>query len=393
MDALRGLALTGIALVHLQQYYECTTGAPTTASLIHSAIYAALAGKTFSLLAICFGFSCHMVASRQIDGKLRAGASACVRRLIVLAGIGWVHSLLYRDDMLTMLAIVGLLLLPLQAMGSNRLLLVAVLVCFVQPFMLFGLAHSATAVHTALQDGGGDLVGHVYATGSFADVVRINAWTGEAGKWTYMLASGRALQTIGYASIGVILGRTGFFSDRAAARWPISRLLPLVAAAIAALVAGKLYFQSGWLGTETEAARQKLLAESWIDLLVSFAYLLVFRTLWSGRARTLLQLFCPLGRLSLTFYIGQSLLFVPLFYHFGMGLCDAMSASYAALLGLATGIAQIALAIWWRRHFFLGPMEWLWRAGAQARLDISFRRRAALANVIPSLRETMAGPS
>ncbi|WP_022682089.1 DUF418 domain-containing protein [Sphingobium bisphenolivorans] len=393
VDALRGLALVGIALVHVQEHYDCTAGGPTITSLMQSGIHGALAGKMFALLAICFGFSCHRVASGQLNGARSAATVVSGRRMIVLAAIGYAHSLLYRDDILTTLAIVGLLLLPMLAIGPRRLLLAAALLCFAQPFMLVGLVHGVAPVQANAQNMGTDIAGHVYATGSLADVIRVNAWTGEANKWAYLLASGRALQTIGYALIGVILGRTGFFEDGAFAPWPMRRLLLLAGAAMAALIASKLYFPRGWIGTETEAARQKLLVESWTDLLTSFAYLLLFRTLWSGPMRKLLQPFCALGRLSLTFYIGQSLLLVPLFYHFGVGLCDAIGVKEAVLLGLGAGLAQVPLAIWWRRYFLLGPMEWLWRAGAQARLDIPFRRRNRPAIFEASLQSSVAGRS
>lgn len=394
VDGLRGLALAGIALVHLQEFYDCDGGVRAVASLAHGMIYMALAGKMFSLLAICFGFSCHMVAGGRTDGPLVANPAACIWRLVVLAVIGWAHSLLYRDDILTTLALVGLILLPLQAIRANGVLMLLACLCFLQPAMLLDMGRAIPMAHVAAQGlrPPPDLTGHIYATGSLADVVRANAGFGETGKWAYLFASGRALQTIGYALVGIVLGRTGFFEDEAILPAPFSRPSLLIFAALCALIGSRLYFHSASLSLARHGAERKQLISGWVDLLLTFAYLAGFRHVWNSRLRSFLRMFCPLGRLSLSFYIGQSLVFVPLFYHFGMGLCDAIDANGAALLGLAAAIVQVPLAIGWRRHFLVGPMEWLWRAGTRTRLDVPFRRQRPVAP-IPGLGGQATGPS
>ena len=96
VDALRGYALMGLFLVHMVEYYELYWASPKP-SPIFDAIFILFAGKTFSLLALCFGFSFWVV----MEGAARKGTDFSLRfawRLLLLAGIGWLHSLVYRGD-------------------------------------------------------------------------------------------------------------------------------------------------------------------------------------------------------------------------------------------------------------------------------------------------------
>lgn len=375
IDSLRGLALTGILLVHLQEFYECKGGNLVVTSGFHNVIFTVFAGKAFSLLAICFGFSCHAVANSKSSGRLSANISYSWR-LLILAVIGWAHSLLYRDDILTALAGIGLLLLPLQAVRSNRILLAVAAICFLQPFMLADLLQPAPVMRASASSlkEGWDVAGHVYATGSLLDVFRINLWVGQSEKWAFLMASGRLLQMMGYAIVGTVLGRTGFFDDNSQSPWTSGRPFLMIFFAGLAVLASRAYFHSFLLGGASTVAKRKMLATSWSDLLLTCTYLIAFKAVWSARFRSYLQWLTPLGRMSLTFYIGQSLLFVPLFYHFGLGWCETIGARRVALIGIVACIIQVQLAIIWRRHFVYGPVEWLWRAGTKLTFDIPFRK-------------------
>jgi uncharacterized protein len=95
--------------------------------------------------------------------------------------------------------------------------------------------------------------------------------------------------------------------------------------------------------------------------------------LWQSPARTLLRPLVAAGRMTLTLYIGQSLIFVPVFYGFGLGLAG-MGQAPALMFGLAAFAIQLAFAGWWMRHYRYGPLEWLWRAATYMSPKIPFRR-------------------
>ena len=97
--------------------------------------------------------------------------------------------------------------------------------------------------------------------------------------------------------------------------------------------------------------------------------------LWQLPAGRILRALVPAGRVTLTLYVGQSLVAVPLLYGFGLGLWDDLSHAGMVLWGLAAFALQIALAAWWLRHFRYGPLEWLWRGATRTDFSIPFRAR------------------
>ena len=68
------------------------------------------------------------------------------------------------------------------------------------------------------------------------------------------------------------------------------------------------------------------------------------------------------GRMALTNYLAQSLLFFFLLYGFGAGLLPYTAPTFALVLALVFYAGQIAFSRWWLRRYRFGPAEWLWRS-------------------------------
>ena len=80
----------------------------------------------------------------------------------------------------------------------------------------------------------------------------------------------------------------------------------------------------------------------------------------SGRAA--LAPLAGIGRLALTVYLTQTLMFTTLFYGYGFG--QAFKLGPAAVTAWAVVIlgAQLVACQWWSRRFRFGPVEWMWRS-------------------------------
>jgi uncharacterized protein len=83
-------------------------------------------------------------------------------------------------------------------------------------------------------------------------------------------------------------------------------------------------------------------------------------------ARRVLNVFAPLGRMALTQYLLQSLVFGLIFYGYGFGRFGTMSVTHARVLGIAVYAVQIMASTWWLNRFRFGPVEWLWRSATYA---------------------------
>jgi uncharacterized protein len=377
VDALRGFALAGLFMVHMIESYELYWANPQPGP-VSNTVYLLFMGKSFSLLALCFGFSFFVLMDRAAKrGEDFTGRFAW--RLAVLVAIGTFHALVYRGDIIQLLAGMGFVLLLFHQVKNNRLLIGIAAMCFLQPLLLVSIAAAASGAGWANQPPlhWQDPAMAVYLNGNLLETLRANAWSGQWSKWWFMLESGRTVQILGLYLVGMVLGRIGFFArlgDFARVRW--------IALAIAVAVALGLYFGRAplnhwfWSQGYGDAAGRSLgmLLGSWLELAGTTIWALLVLAVWRGPARRLLAPVAAMGRVTLTLYIAQSLVFVPIFYGFGLGLHDDWSQQTRLLVGLAALGVQFALAVLWLRRFHYGPVEWGWRVLTWLRRDIPFRK-------------------
>src|SRR5690606_2645795 len=88
------------------------------------------------------------------------------------------------------------------------------------------------------------------------------------------------------------------------------------------------------------------------------AFMCIFKTNIGGQV---LSWFAPAGRMTLTFYIAQSVVFVPLYYGFGLAWYASMGQLWSLVLGILFWLMQMFIAAYYMRHLRYGPLEWLWR--------------------------------
>jgi uncharacterized protein len=375
VDALRGFALLGLFLVHCVELFELYWAHPVEGP-VFDWVFGLFAGKSYALFALCFGLSFFLI----MDSASRRGVDFRGRfawRLILLLLIGILHGLIYRGDILQILALTGLAMLLFDRIRNNRLLIALGILCFLQIPLFVRAWAAAQGADWAVQaplfmqdDTMAALTG-----GSFADALRVNLVDGQILKWSYYVETGRLVQIIGLFILGLVLGRTGFFT--APERHRRTRRAVLVVAA----VLGALLWLEGpalldFVAAEGSAARPHLgwALDCWTNLAILTVEVLLFIELYETAARPLLRLLAAPGRMTLTLYVGQSLVFVPIFYGFGLGLHDDLSLAQSLWIGIVAFAAQILFAHWWFRHFFYGPLEWLWRAATRTSFDIPFRR-------------------
>lgn len=71
----------------------------------------------------------------------------------------------------------------------------------------------------------------------------------------------------------------------------------------------------------------------------------------------------PYGRMSLTNYITQSIIGVPVYYGYGLCLYKSTGATATLLIGLGIFTIQLLFSRWWLNRHKQGPFEYLWRRG------------------------------
>ena len=283
-----------------------------------------------------------------------------------------------------MLAAAGLVLLLFDRIRDNRiLLLLAFLILLQAPLWAQIVAAHDGAAWTRLTPlFMTDASLAAVADGSFGELVRANLVDGLLAKWSFYLSTGRVAQIVGLFLIGLFLGRIAFFERPDDFVKPRRIALVAAGALAVALMLAKPALSAAIAPEGAPAAAAQAfdwMISGWIAIALMAVQLILFVELYQSAAQPLLRLLAPVGRMTLTLYVGQSLVFVPIFYGFGLGWHDEISEAQALGLGIAAFLLQIVLARSWFRHFHYGPLEWLWRAATWLKADIPFRRRTLAA--------------
>jgi uncharacterized protein len=375
IDCLRGYALMGLFLIHMVEYFELYWDNPVP-SRVNTAAFFLFGAKSYAMFALLFGVSFFIIMDRQarkgVDFRLRF-----IWRLVVLLAIGFLHSLIYSGDILQILAITGLFLVPLYRFSDRALLITALIFILQVPTVIlyclarvnpdFAIVLSSDEIKT--------LVFEADKHGSLLDVIRVNVWASRLGNWEFMLNSGRIWNIMGLSQLGFLIARKEFFTNLERYRRVYSRVLVCAAISSALLLAFATPIAS-LVGNQVARAIFSQVLETYTNnaLMITALFGLIVLYYNVGTAARVMRLFSPCGRMTLTLYVGQALLCVPIFFGFGLGAYAYIGQAWSLTLGVVLWGLQVWFAhVWFRTHYY-GPLEWLWRAATMLRTDIPFKR-------------------
>ena len=375
---VRGFALFGVLLVNMFNfgaYSPIWTGtSDRVAFSVMRFLFETKSWRIFSLL-FGLGFSLQLLRAQARGGGF---VPVYLRRLGALFLIGMGHALLFPGDVLVVYAELGLVLLVSWKVRPRVLLGLAVALLAVFPL---GRAANAAVTHTAVvTEQAVDLARaqvmndelrrtHPYAVGSVADVVRANAQVIPAHPLGRPLGAESVVGFFAMFLLGLYAGKREFFLDIDRHSRLFRRLvmwgLPLGVAAMVverAIALGLIFEVAAETGPSPAMGLLRDLAFAYGSTALSLGYAAAIALLaTASRVQWLLEPLGRVGRLGLTVYLTQTLVFTTLFYGYGLGQAFRMGpAAVTACAVLIFGL-QIIACTWWVRRFRYGPVEWLWR--------------------------------
>jgi len=379
VDALRGFALAGIVIVHMVENYTASPmpeGAMVAAHqgipdyLIDGFIFLFLRGKFFALFSFLFGLSFFIQMDKARENGLNFGGRFLWRLLILLV-IGYMHSLFYRGDILTIYALLGILLIPFYKLnntwviGISTLLFLGLGRCLVFIFFkgenLF-LNGELTPDNPIIQNYYNTLM-----NGSLFDVFKSNAWDGHLMKMDFQLGVfSRGYLTFGFFLLGLFVGRIQFFKNFRTRATEIKYVLygSLVLFLVSIIIGFYFFAQLGPNVTfDNWYAMNGLTALDLNNLAMTMIILSLFLMAYKGgRLKRWLERFIPYGRMALTNYVVQSVIGTFIFYGWGLGYLGQIRNVYIFFFAVIFIALQMMFSAWWMRKFYYGPFEWLWRS-------------------------------
>lgn len=386
VDALRGTALIGLFLVHTDEHFELMrypTDAPDWLNrlneVVHHLTFGLFAGKAYAIFAMMFGISFTLIlqswARREGDGAARL---RFLWRLAVLGAMGYVHALLYIGDILAVLALLGLPLVLLYRVPDRWLapLVIFLLVQVPSVWSAAGLLIQPEATPT--NPSHWTLYRHLFdlnAQESWAAVLASNLTTGQTARFWFLLESGRWQQMAGLLILGMIVGRRQLYLDNPDNRRLWTRTFRLALAGYVILLPLSLWAQQ-WPLQGMARYQVTMLTGAWANLALMLVWASGFALLYpriaaAGFTRNL----ASFGRMSLTCYLMQSIIWVPFFHGYGLGFYQHWGVALSVGAGVLFLAVQMPLCAWWLRHHAYGPAEWFWRCATLGRFDVPLRRR------------------
>jgi len=369
VDTVRGLALFGVLLINLMRNADFAVPGRVLARLPTAEIDAWLdpalrwlwEGKAQCLFSLLFGFGFAVM----IDRLERRGAAAgriYVRRLLVLLVVGIANLyLVWCGDILHVYALAGFGLLLLRR-APIRILVGLGLILSLFSFLAADLwlaLHPALDERLAQADRWGRAARWTVWQG--ADYGRFLAQAAQANWREYLstpffpaltaAAPGRFL-------LGAAMFRAGWLAEperaRALARRHLAWMAPL---GLGLAGAWPLVEATGWPADDLQLAALALIDEIG-QLVLALAWAAAAVWLARGGAERGLA---AMGRMALTHYLTQGLVYLFVLYGFGLGWLKYDGAVFALALALAVFGAQMGFSLWWLARFRFGPAEWLWR--------------------------------
>lgn len=378
VDALRGFSLAGIVIVHMIENY---VAAPTPEGAMEATRQGILdniilgfnsiflQGKFFALFSFLFGLSFFI----QMDSAHTSGKNFGGRflwRLILLLGIGYVHHLFYRGDILTIYALLGIFLIPFYKVSNKWILgIVALLFLGVGRYFIFTITGGNGLFIENLSPASPEVATYfdILKNGSITEVFASNAVDGHLMKMDFQLGIfSRAYLTFGFFLLGLYVGRSQFFRSFMDHKRLTTRVLYISLGALV-LSIGLVIAVFANLGPEIAfdnwLAMVGLTAGDLANISMTFVILSAFVLLYrKPKVANWFGNFAPYGRMALTNYLVQSLIGTFIFYGWGLGYLGELRNIYAFLLAILIVILQMVFSKWWLRHFKYGPLEWLWRS-------------------------------
>lgn len=369
VDALRGFAVIAILLVHSIEHFifpVYPTDSPAWLNTLDLAVFdvtfSLFAGKAYAIFALLFGFTFYI----QQRNQLRKGNDFGYRylwRLLLLVGFATLNAAFFpAGDVLLLFSVTGVSLFIVRK-WNNKAVLITAIICLLQPIELFHLINYLLDASYTLPN---LHVGEMYAaiaestkSGEFWSFIWNNITTGQKASLFWAINGGRFVQTIGLFLLGYLIARKELFiaNEKNNKFW----IKALIIGAIA--FAPVFQLKTMAMGSDSEVIQKTIgnIFDMWQKLAFTFVLVASFVLLYQKEGfKKRCNSLRTYGKMSLTNYVGQSILGAIIYFPFGLYLAPYCGYTVSLLIGIALAILQIQFCQWWLKSHRQGPLEGIW---------------------------------
>lgn len=380
IDILRGLAILGIFLVNMPAFYSPflylnpeTYWDEGIDQFLNGFVDVFAQASFYPLFAFLFGYGAIMIAERAKVKEL-SFPRLFTRRLLVLLVFGCIHAfLIWHGDILITYAITGFIFMLFYKLKGKTLLITGLLL-YIIPFSLLSLfaflllllpggdiselLYNNEAVLASLQ---------IYSEGSFGEITsqRIEDWlyvNGPANAWVLLI------NILPLMMLGAAFAKKGWLVDVKKHKKLLRNLMLI--GLIGGLFLKLLPFIQG-----SNYANMMVQDQFGGPLLALFYITFIVLIVQNRTALKIMKPLSNVGRMSISNYLLQSIVFTIVFYGYGFGLYGSISYLTGFIIVFVFYCFQVFLSKWWISRFQYGPVEFMWRWGTYGQKPQLKRRR------------------
>lgn len=369
VDALRGFALVSIMALHNVETFE-VHGMPENIpqwmagldSFIWDAVFFLFGGKSYAIFALLFGLTFFI----QTHNQEKAGKDFRLRfawRLVLLFGFGIINTLFYQGEILIFYALIGFLLIPFAKLGNKALFIVALVFLF-QPVLWYKAI--IAILNPDMQPGMPSFMPYYMKVGEFQRgdslllLMKSNLTNGRIASLLWLWEAGRTAQTLGLFLLGYLAGRKRIFfnTPENIKFWKRTLIISAI------LFIPFIYLKSNpqiFTDSRIVSSSTGSIITMWANLSLMLVFVSGFILLfYNVKCQPILNKLSPIGKMSLSNYIIQSIIGSGIYYGFGLGMYRYAGSTYCLLIGITLAFAQGILSTYWFKKYRRGPLESLW---------------------------------
>jgi uncharacterized protein len=372
VDVLRGFALFGV----LQGNFSgmLTNNVPVSIINAQATVFDHLLdefhnilieGKFITLFSILFGYGFGVIMQR-LENKNINSTPFFLRRMFWLFIFGCINLALWNGDILHIYAVTGVFLLLFRKQSNRSILLYAVFFLFFLPMII--RVYQYFFLHYSLD--ADNLVNEyyrVYKFGSLQDVAILNYKTYPL-QWIYTWTEWRDMsETLGRFLLGYYILRRQLLVNLDKNSLLIKKIWKWTS------IITLIYIPLQVLADKKMIPIPKFVLYPFLKggvLFMAIFYATTIAQLFK-RGSWLIETFRSIGRMTLTNYLTQTIIYVIIFYRIGFGLLGDLSLGMIWLTSFLIYFLQGFFSKWWLSKFYYGPFEWIWR-------QLTYRQRFKL---------------
>ena len=370
-DALRGIAIIGILLLHNVEHLNFYRFPETAGELMiffnkitWNGLFFAFGGKMYSIFALMFGLSFFI----QNDNQIQQGKDFSFRfvwRMTLLLIFGIINTFFFNGDILVAYAIFGMLM-PLVAKLNTKAVAIITCLLLMQPVEIYQIvAASFNPDYQLINANSGKYFQLMIVSQEYGNIIECG-WDGirygQLANFAWNIENGRMTQIPGLFFLGMLMGRLRIFYNE---KNNLKTWLGILATAFVVFfpIYGLYNILPEYVSRKEILVPARLLFKSWSSLAQTFIYISMLVLLFysSERINRFLMKLTAFGRASMTNYFLQSVFGAMLYYGWGFALYRYCGPAVSLLIGAGMVIAQYCFCRWWFKTHNHGPMEGLWK--------------------------------